>query len=159
MQKTFPFSGSVVRKGIVTCPAGMYAVGGGGMVLNSRGTIAAGVPMVANTPSADGRSWLVTVMDAVPGDTLHVIMQCAPNDRSTLSETSFAPNSSLSDVVTCGITGRSLGAGLSLVAPDGSDAQGALTLLSQIGTNGWFVNSTSTTPNARLVVRNRCLEP
>jgi len=159
-QVTFPFTGSVVRRGVITCPAGMYAVGGGGIVFTSTGAIRAGAPMLANTPSADGRSWIVTSLDAISGDSLRVNTQCSPNDTSTLRELSLPTNQPSSDVVDCGITGFSFGAGLSVLASDGTEARdGAINQLTQLGTRGWFVRGTSPTPNTRLVVRLRCVEP
>jgi hypothetical protein len=159
-QVTFPFNGSVVRRGIVSCPAGTYAIGGGGMMFTSRGTISASVPMVANTPTADGSGWQVTALDARQTDTLTVNTQCAPRDTSTLRQATFDVNTSLSNEIDCGITGLSLGAGLSVVGPDGIEAQdGSITQLTQLGTRGWFTAGTSATVNSHLIVRIRCVEP
>ncbi|GAB2826329.1 hypothetical protein GCM10027176_33420 [Actinoallomurus bryophytorum] len=159
-QVMFPFSGSVLRRGVVSCPAGTYAIGGGGMMFNSRGGISASVPMVANTPTADGSGWQVTVLDAIQSDTLTVSTQCAPKDTSTLRQATFDVNTASSNEIDCGITGLSFGAGLLVVGPDGTEAQdGSLTQLTQLGTRGWFTAGTSPTAGSRLVVRIRCVEP
>ena len=78
IEQEFPSNGHTFRRGVLSCPAGFYAYGGGGFYRGSNhGTSSNGRNMVSNTPSADGTGWTFAGTDNVLSDTLVITTQCA----------------------------------------------------------------------------------
>ncbi|GIH28672.1 hypothetical protein Aph01nite_69820 [Acrocarpospora phusangensis] len=158
VRQTFAFAGSNKRRAILTCPSGMYAAGGGGIVLNNRGVFSTtSFGMVANSMTAAGNAWQVTVSTGVPSDTVEVITMCAPLDGSFVDQDhANVVNGTASKQNLCDNGRTVLSGGVYLSRADGTEADGFITHTVPSGTRGWFVGGGSTTPNSKIVALARC---
>jgi hypothetical protein len=76
------------RRGVVYCPSGMHAFGGGGYMMKPSGIIATDTYfMASNTVSADGTGWTFAAFTTA-NESLVVTTQCAPLRGSYVSQTS-----------------------------------------------------------------------
>jgi hypothetical protein len=83
--------GSGFRRGVVYCPAGMHAFGGGGYFAKPFGIQSTdGYGMVSDAVSADGTGWTFAASTRSVHDSLVITTQCAPLRGSYVSQTSAA---------------------------------------------------------------------
>jgi hypothetical protein len=161
VEQTYPYAGKVRRQATLRCPAGMYAVGGGGAVFTATGGVSPGAAgMVANTLTSNGTGWIVAISDALPSDSLTIRTWCAPNDGSTIVWTNlpFRPGHlELADVICPTALPYGLTGGVYFAANAAGDpAEGTLNISMQDGDNGWVVGGTSPTPGATIFSLIRC---
>jgi hypothetical protein len=160
LEQTYPYTGRVRRQATLRCPAGMYAVGGGGAVFTATGGVREGAAgMVANTPTSNGTGWIVAISDAIPSDSLTIRTWCAPNDGSTTVAVSnpFRPGHlELVDAICPSALPYALTGGVYFANPVGDPADGTLNISMQDGETAWVVGGTSPTPGARIFAVVRC---
>jgi hypothetical protein len=161
LEQTYPYTGKVRRQATLRCPAGMYAVGGGGAIFTASGGISPGAAgMVANTLTSNGTGWNVAISDALPSDSLTIRTWCAPNDGSTIVWTpvSFRPGRVELAAAFCpSALPYALTGGVYFAANAAGDpAEGTLNISMQDGDTGWIVGGTSPTPNATIFALVRC---
>ena len=75
------------RRGVVYCPSGMRAFGGGGYMMKPSNIISTDTyKMVSNTVSADGTGWTFAATTTAAKESLVVTTQCAPLRDSYVSQ-------------------------------------------------------------------------
>jgi hypothetical protein len=136
--------GSGFRRGVVYCPPGMRAFGGGGYMVRPFGILATGsYDMTSNTVSADGTGWTYAAT-AVDANTAPVITtQCAPLRGSYVSTTGTPATHYTSANVygTCLPGYTALSGGVYLSKPDGNEVQsGEIDYSVPASGNRWYVD-------------------
>ena len=119
--------GSGFRRGVVVCPAGMHAFGGGGYMVRPFGIVSPGDSsyMASNTVTGDGRGWTYTAHAANAYDAPVITTQCAPLRGSYVSQT-YAPEANYKGANVYGscLPGyTALSGGVYLSKPDATEVQ------------------------------------
>lgn len=142
----FPY-GTGFRRGVVYCPAGMRAFGGGGYMAKPSGIISTdSYDMVSNSVSADGTGWTFAATTTAAKESLVVTTQCAPLRSSYVSQTGTpAPYFTPANVYgSCAPGYTALSGGVYLSKPDGSEVRSGLIDYSVPASgNRWYTDGTS----------------
>jgi hypothetical protein len=153
--------GSGFRRGVVYCPAGMRAFGGGGYMVKPFGGFSRdSVEMVSNTVSADGTGWTFAAQ-AGSNDAPVITTQCAPLRGSYVSTTPVAAPATqhVNTFGSCLPGYTALSGGIYLSRPDGTEEQNGIVDYSiyTSGTNRWYVAGASFGNNDKLVTLEQCI--
>jgi hypothetical protein len=154
--------GSGFRRGVVYCPSGMRAFGGGGYMVRPFGILATNSHgMTSNVVSADGTGWTYAAT-AVDANAAPVITtQCAPLRGSYVSDANTsAPSPSQMNVYGSCLPGYiALSGGVYLSKPDGNEVQfGAIDYSVPASGNRWYVSGRSLyDPIVKLVALEQCI--
>jgi hypothetical protein len=142
----FP-QGTGFRRGVVYCPPGMHAFGGGGYMRKPSGTISTDTfYMTSNTVSADGTGWTFAAFTVAPKESLVITTQCAPLRDSYVSQTGTpAPYLAKVNVYApCQPGYIALSGGVYLSKPDGGEVQsGSIDYSVPASGNRWYTNGFS----------------
>jgi hypothetical protein len=155
--------GSGFRRGVVYCPAGMHAFGGGGYLVKPFGIggfSRDSVEMTSNTVSADGTGWTFAADTFSPNDALVVTTQCAPLRGSYVSATA-TPAPVVQHVNTYGpcMSGyTALSGGVYLSRPNGTEeVNGFVESSTPASGNRWYVSGISFGSGDKLVALTQCI--
>lgn len=157
-------SGSTFRRGVVTCPAGTVAFGGGSYMETRTGAVStASYAMVSNSPGAAGNTWTAAASTTNSTDRLVITTQCAALSGSFLTSVSVPvnPNSSGPGVYQdCPAGYTALTGGFYLSRPGGSEGTGIVTNSVWAdrgsGITSWFTAGKSSAANNRITSLVRC---
>lgn len=157
--------GSGFRRGVVYCPAGMHAFGGGGYMVKPFGIggfSRDSVQMVSNTVTADGTGWTFAADTFSANDAPVITTQCAPLRGSYVSQTGTpAPNDAqpVNTYGPCPPGYTALSGGVYLSKPNGSEEQnGVLDYSIPASGNRWYVQGMSFGfGNDKLVALEQCI--
>jgi hypothetical protein len=156
--------GSGFRRGVVYCPAGMHAFGGGGYMVKPFGIggfSRDSAQMVSNTVTADGTGWTYAATTSSANDAPVITTQCAPLRGSYVSQTG-TPDPYFQHVNTygpCPPGYTALSGGVYLSKPNGSEDQnGYLDYSIPASGNRWYVRGISFgNPGSKLVALEQCI--
>ncbi|MHA6758734.1 hypothetical protein [Streptacidiphilus sp. PAMC 29251] len=158
-----PYASGFLR-GVVYCPAGMRAFGGGGYVLKPSGILSTNAQeMVSNAVSADGTGWTFAASTFGAKESLVVTTQCAPLTGSYVSQTGTpAPIYSRVNVYGPCLPGyTALSGGVYLSKADGNEVEsGAIDYSIPASGNRWYTDGTSFADTAgveKLVALAQCI--
>jgi hypothetical protein len=155
----------VFSRGISTCPAGMYAFGGGGYFSDSAGKVmGAAYNNVSNTPSANGSAWTYSGIAPPKSTSLVTTTQCAPRvglDRIVQSGTVVTrANVGVGSYADCPPGYYAISGGFYLSKPDGTEATpgnavwtGATT---HSGLKSWYASGNASVGN-KVVALAQCV--
>ena len=156
--------GSGVRRGVVYCPAGMRAFGGGGYMVKPFGIggfSRDSLEMVSNTVSADGTGWTFEADTSSANDAPVITTQCAPLRGSYVSQTGTpAPNGQRVNLYGSCLPGyTALSGGVYLSKPNGSEEpSGFLDYSIPASGNRWYVDGFSAgSAGDKLVALEQCI--
>jgi hypothetical protein len=157
------------RRGVVSCPAGLHAFGGGGYFATPSGamSLTAGQALSSNTVSADGTGWTVKGITPSATDRLFITTQCAPLRGSYVQ----GDNVPMVDVGGGLPTGQlygscrpgymALSGGVYMTQTNGNEHDGILNWSIPAGPTSWFVSGNAIqTPGqggARIVALEQCV--
>lgn len=151
------------RRGVVYCPSGMHAFGGGGYMMKPSGIIATDTYfMASNTVSADGTGWTFAAFTSA-NESLVVTTQCAPLRGSYVSQTSAQLTYSQRANVygTCPPGYTALSGGVYVSKPDGNEASsGSVDYSEAVSGNRWYtsgISAESPTEVDKLVALEQCI--
>jgi hypothetical protein len=141
-----PYKSSLGR-GVLYCPAGMHAFGGGGFMMNPSGHISTDAyEMTSNAVSADGTGWTFAASTVGPNDRVVINVQCAPLRGSYVSQTGTpAPQFKLANVYGfCQPGYTALSGGVYLSKPDGNEVRsGYIDYSVPASGNRWYTDGMS----------------
>jgi hypothetical protein len=156
--------GSNFRRGVVTCPAGMFAFGGGSYMETINGyRSTTAFAMVSNTPGVAGNTWTAAASTTVSTDRLVITTQCAPLPGSFLTSGKGPLTNAGGPGVykDCPSGYTALSGGVYLLDPYGNEAPGIVTNSVWAdrgsGITSWFTSGKSSTPNNQVVSLVRCI--
>jgi hypothetical protein len=156
--------GSGFRRGVVYCPAGMHAFGGGGYMVKPFGIggfSRDSYSMVSNTVTADGTGWTFAASTYSANDAPVITTQCAPLRGSYVSATGTpAPHGYRVNVYgSCPPGYTALSGGVYLSTPDGSEvSNGFLDYSIPVSGNRWYVDGVADWYTAnKLVALEQCI--
>ena len=158
-----PVPSAGVPRGVVYCPAGMRAFGGGGYFRTPQGRYRAGGVMFSNTVSADGTGWTVSG-SAGAGDLLILFTQCASlNGYVATNSVPLTPGGVGQVYATCAPGYTALSGGVYLSRSDGTEHPGNIMWsipASVGGSSSWYVSAGSDGyPDTKLVALAQCISP
>jgi hypothetical protein len=147
--------------GVVTCPAGMRAFGGGGYFRSANGTLSTGYAMSYNSLSPNDRSWIVRAKNSNPTDTLVVTTRCAYESTSTriVQETYPAVSGRANGYAHCPAGYLPISGGAQIVSDNNvADTYETLMYSTPVrnGQIGWFALGSTSGTNGRLNVWALC---
>jgi len=154
--------GKGFRRGVVYCPPGMHAFGGGGYMIEPSGIISThSYQMVSNSVSADGTGWTFAAT-TIGKESLVVTTQCAPLTGSYVSQTGTpAPYGSRANIYGSCLPGyTALSGGVYLSRPDGNEVQsGSVDYSIPASGNRWYTDGVSIEGPAsdKLVALEQCI--
>lgn len=152
------------RRGVVYCPSGMHAFGGGGYMMKPSGILSTDTyQMVSNTVSADGTGWTFAATTLAAKESLVITTQCAPLRGSYVSQTSaqltYLQRANVYGTCPPGYT--ALSGGVYLSRPDGSEAvNGSVDYSEAVSGNRWYtsgISYQSPTEVDKLVALEQCI--
>lgn len=151
------------RRGVVTCPSGMRAFGGGGSLRTPEGALSTkGNAMYSNTVTADGTGWTMKVFSGSLSEKLVITTQCAPLGDAQVEQTSIPlPITAREEIVhvPCQPGYTMISGGVYLSKPDGTEQQGRI-LDSLPGAEGWVASGNSHgLRDTKLVALAQCFLP
>ena len=156
--------GSGFRRGVVYCPAGMRAFGGGGYMVKPFGIggfSRDSVQMVSNSVSADGTGWTFAATTYNSNDAPVITTQCAPLRGSYVSQTgTAAPDfNQVNTYGSCPPGYTALSGGVYLSMPNGSEVtNGFLDYSIPASGNRWYVDGVALSNTAnKLVALEQCI--
>jgi hypothetical protein len=136
--------GSGWRHGVVYCPAGMHAFGGGGYMVRPFGVLSrTSFFMTSNTVSADGTGWTYSAYAGETNAAPVITTQCAPLRGSYVSQTGTpAPQTAQVNVYGSCLPGyTALSGGVYLSQPDGNaSSAGTIDYSMPVSGNRWYVD-------------------
>jgi hypothetical protein len=142
----FP-QGTGFRRGVVYCPSGMHAFGGGGYIRKPSGTISTDTyNMVSNSVTADGTGWTFAASTIAAKESAVITTQCAPLRDSYVSQTGTpAPFFTTVNVYgPCRPGYTALSGGVYLSKPDGSEVgSGSVDYSVPASGNRWYTEGAS----------------
>jgi len=157
--------GSGFRRGVVYCPAGMHAFGGGGYMVKPFGIggfSRDSVQMVSNSVSADGTGWTFAATTYNSNDAPVITTQCAPLRGSYVSQTgTAAPDfNQVNTYGSCPPGYTALSGGVYLSMPNGSEVtNGFLDYSIPASGNRWYVDGVALSNTAnKLVALEQCIQ-
>jgi hypothetical protein len=156
-------TGSGPRRGVVYCPTGMRAFGGGGYIAEQYfGAFSQDSSgMVSNTVSADGTGWAFAAYTNTATDRVVVRTQCAPLRGSLVSQTGTSDVTLGGSVYgSCPAGYTALSGGVYLSRADGSEETfGAVNWSVPANDNRWYVSGTARNfpGNHKLVALEQCI--
>lgn len=144
------------QRGVVYCPAGMRALGGGGTITEPFGRASGdNSGMVSNSISANGTGWTFAANIRKRSDHLLVTTQCAPFRGGGFVAANAAPSDFTKGNVyaSCPPNYTALSGGVYLSRPDGNEVRSGLVDYSIIASNNrWYASGTSYESRANTVV-------
>lgn len=152
------------RRGVVTCPSGMRAFGGGGSLRTPEGALSTkGNAMYSNTVTADGTGWTMKVFSSSLSEKLVITTQCAPLAGAQVRQTGIPlPNNPIRELsvhTPCLPGWTMISGGVYLSKADGTEQQGGV-LDSFPGAEGWVVSGISHSfADTKLVALAQCFLP
>jgi hypothetical protein len=140
-------TGSGFRRGVVYCPTGTRAFGGGGYIAERDFGFVSydAAEMVSNTVTADGTGWTFAAYTPTATDRLVIRTRCAPLRSSFVTQTGVH-NVTFGNSVygSCPAGWTALSGGVYLSKPDGSEeVTGFVTWSVPAGGNRWYVEGRS----------------
>lgn len=158
--KAGDFAASLTR-----CPAGYYAIGGGGYFSTSGVNIqGSAFSNSSNAPSADGNAWTFSGVMPPGANTLNVVAECAPRTgRDVIRQ--FGPASTSTNTLTsayadCPAGYTVVAGGFYVSNPDGSEAHPASVIwsvpTSHNGVSAWYASGYAPV-NTKVVALSQCL--
>jgi len=155
--------GSGFRRGVVYCPAGMHAFGGGGYMVKPFGIggfSRDSVEMVSNAVTADGTGWTYAAYTSSSNDAPVITTQCAPLRGSYVSQTG-TPAPVVQHVNTygpCPPGYTALSGGVYLSQANGNEEQNGFVDYSiPASGNRWYVDGISFGNGDKLVALEQCI--
>lgn len=155
--------GSGFRRGVVYCPAGMRAFGGGGYLVKPFGIggfSRDSYEMTSNSVSVDGTGWTFAAYTPSSNDAPVITTQCAPLRSSYVSPTGI-PAPVVQHVNTyapCAPGYTALSGGVYLSRPDGTEEQnGFVESSTPASGNRWYVSGISFGNGDKLVALTQCI--
>ncbi len=158
-----------INRGIVTCPSGMYAFGGGGYFSSSGSDIQGSAYNASNSPSADGRSWTYSGVgpeNMNSNSTLVTLTQCAPKVGRDVLIQSGTPLQSITSFASvyadCPAGYTALSGGFYASNPNGTEVLGYSPIWSvpasrqQPSASSWFAGGYAPA-NTKLVSLAQCI--
>jgi hypothetical protein len=152
------------RRGVVSCPSGMHAFGGGGYMIKPSGIISTDTYLMAsNTVSADGTGWTFAATTTAK-ESLVITTQCAPLRGSYVSQTSAqATGFQRANVYgTCLPGYTALSGGVYVSKADGSEASsGSVDYSEAVSGNRWYASGISFESRIevdKLVALEQCIQ-
>jgi hypothetical protein len=135
------------RRGVVYCPSGMRAFGGGGYMIKPSNILSTDTyQMVSNTVSADGTGWTFAATTTAAKESLVVTTQCAPLRDSYVSQArTAAPYFTQANVYgSCRPGYIALSGGVYLSKPNGDEVQnGIIDYSVPASGNRWYTDGVS----------------
>jgi hypothetical protein len=150
-------------RGVVYCPPGMRAFGGGGYNVKPFGGISIDArEMTSNTVSADGTGWTFRARTLNAIDRVVIRTRCAPLRGSRVAQASVTFTNlaqyQLNVFAACPAGYTALSGGVYLANPDGTEADGWIDHSIQVSGNRWYVNGGSgQVLGKRLVALEQCI--
>lgn len=150
------------HRGVVRCPAGMRAFGGGGTIVEPFGRASGdSTGMVSNSIAVDGTGWTFATSIKKPSDHLLVTTQCAPFRGGGTVATNATPSYFIKANVyaSCPPNYTALSGGVYLSRSDGTEATSGYVDYSIIASNNrWYASgSTYVSPSDQLVALAQCI--
>lgn len=151
------------RRGVVTCPSGMRAFGGGGSLRTPQGALSTRGTMYSNAVTADGTGWSMKVFSSSLSEKLVITTQCAPLAGAQVRQTGIPlPNNPIKELsvhTPCLPGWTMISGGVYLSKSDGTEQQGGI-LDSLPGAEGWVASGISHgLRDTKLVALAQCFLP
>jgi hypothetical protein len=141
--RSFPNDGNDIRTGIITCPAGLRAMGGGGSFVDLNGRAATPLTFVQDAPTWQGTGWAVSGRPSRTSDVLVMTIRCAPLPGSfvQVQNITFPNTQNRSLLALCPTSALVVGGGAYVQRPgDGREGEGTITSsVASPNNNGWSV--------------------
>ncbi|MFD3310680.1 hypothetical protein [Streptomyces sp. NPDC058694] len=152
------------RRGVVSCPSGTRAFGGGGSFRTPQGAPSTkGNAMYSNGVTADGTGWTMMGHSSSLSETLVITTQCAPLPGAHVAQAHVPlPSNPIAEKIVhapCTPGDTMISGGVYLSKSDGTEQQGGI-LDSFPGAEGWIVSGISHGfADTKLVALAQCFLP